>query len=174
MGLGGGDLALLLGTIGAGAASGLTAPQGQKLSSFAGTDVDPTKLLSGAQTQLSSLFSDLLARAESPVEIKTTVPPLPSFVGGGLPMAIAAPAMDPNRLNPALRTSSGFGPQPRSLPGPQGGGGTIPNPPGGGGKVVLDNDAGPNGNQPWNDFPTKGADSDKALAALQLLTQGRS
>lgn len=122
MGMDPASLALMIGMIGSSAVGGITAPQGQKLQSFGGkAGIDPSQLLSEGKNSLTDYLSALVDNADQPVKIATTVNPLPNFRGGALPMAIAAPGMDPNRINPALRETPGFGMSKRTL-GPTGGG----------------------------------------------------
>ena len=85
---------------------GLTAPEGQELSSFEGREdgVGPTGAADEIWKHLQSYLTMALTEAQQPVGVRTTVHPLPSFSGGGLPFDIAAPAVDPNRLDASLRT----------------------------------------------------------------------
>lgn len=114
--------ALMAGMLGSSAIGGLTAPQGQKLKSFDKSGgVRPEMMLSEGKNMFGDIFGAAVDAYNQPVKIKTTVNPLPSFVGGGLPMPIAAPGMDPNRLNPALReTQHPQIPKRRLTPGPLG------------------------------------------------------
>lgn len=99
-------LSLILGMLGSSAIGGLTAPQGQQLKSFEGIDgIDPRTMLGESKGVLDDLLGSLIESANAPITMRTTVNPTPSFVGGGLPMAISSPGQDANRMNPALRTS---------------------------------------------------------------------
>jgi hypothetical protein len=103
------SIPLIVAALGSSAIGGLTAPEGQELQSFDNAGASsPKSLLSQNHGLLEDYLGALLDDAEQPVTMRTTVNPLPSYVGGGLPMAISAPGMDANRLNPDLRTTPGF------------------------------------------------------------------
>lgn len=103
------EIALLASVLGGQAISGALAPNGQELQSFGGSgDTDPKAMLSEGRGLLGDMLTSLMNDAARPVNLKTTVNPLPSFVGGGLPMPISAPGMDANRLNPELRSTPGL------------------------------------------------------------------
>lgn len=178
---------------------GVTAPQGQKLRSFAGSgDTDPQTMAHEAKGLIGDFLGATMDRAAQPVTMNTTVNPLPNFVGGGLPMAIAAPGQDANRLNPALRTTPGITIPRRTLSDvstPTGGGGipvgsnpnappsrgnppatgTNPRPPASA-SIRNPNSVGPvideNGGvvRPGTKQPVSpGGDPDQAMAAFELL-----
>ena len=92
---------------------GIFAPEGQELQSFAGGENDPGKILSQARLGLEDFLKFAVADANKPVSVDTTVAPLPIFTGGGLPFNIAAPALDPARLNSERRSLPGLDLSPR-------------------------------------------------------------
>lgn len=141
-------IGLMAAMLGGSALGGITAPQGQKLQSFKGEgDLDPRTATHEAKAMLDDYLQGAISQATSPVNLRTTVNPLPNFVGGALPMAISAPGQDANRLNPALRSTPGAKIQRRRL--------STDDP-----NLPL-----PNG--------MESGDQDQAAAALQMLTQGR-
>lgn len=98
-------IALISAMLGSSLIGGLTAPQGQQLQSFEGKGGnDPNQMMGETKGLMMDYLNTLIDTANSPAKINTTVNPLPSFKGGALPMAIAAPGMDANRLNPELRS----------------------------------------------------------------------
>lgn len=112
------EIAYLTGALGGPLLGGLTAPEGQELQTFEGTGAtDPRNMMGETRGVISDLLTALLDEAAKPTTVKTTVNPLPSFAGGGLPMAIGAMGQDPNRLNPDLRTTPGFSMKRRRLTG---------------------------------------------------------
>lgn len=120
-------LAAIIGPSLGGLFGGIAAPDGQELQSFKGTNFDPTRLGPGTWGLLQDYLDGMTTLAEKPITIRTTVPNLPSFRGGALPMPISVPAGDPNRMNPTLRTIDGVKFGRRTLtPGP-----VVPVPPGG-------------------------------------------
>ena len=99
MGMTGGEGAMLAALLGSSFMGGIMAPEGQELSSFEGRgDLDPGAMMGEGKDLIGGYLDSLMALANEPVDIKTTVNPLPSFVGGALPMAISVPGMDVNRL----------------------------------------------------------------------------
>lgn len=111
-----GAAALPLAMIGSSAIGGLTAPEGQELQSFEGVSgADPRDAVSDFGGILADLFGASLDQVAEPVTLNTTFAPLPSYHGGGLPMPISAPAMDPNRLHPERKTIPGIQIPRRSL-----------------------------------------------------------
>ena len=107
-----GQAALPLATLGAGGLGSLGAifaPEGQELSSFENTATDPKNMAQFLGNELKNYLSVAMAEAGRPVTANTTVHPLPSFSGGGLPFDISAPAVDPNRLDASRRTLPGIG-----------------------------------------------------------------
>jgi hypothetical protein len=124
-GMSGSSLGMLAAVLGGGMLGNLTAPEGQELKSYDGTDVDSAKLMKEFYPQLQSLLKDRMADADAPVRSEVTVNPLPSYVGGGLPTAISAPGVDRRRLEgmtgTAPTTSGGMAYSPtgrRTLPPP--------------------------------------------------------
>lgn len=108
MGMTGGEGALLAAMLGSSAIGGLTAPSGQELSSFEGVEgLDPRQMMGETKGMMGDLMQALTGLAGQDATINTTVNPLPSFTGSGLPMPISAGGMDPNRLNPDLRSKPG-------------------------------------------------------------------
>ena len=106
-----GQAALPAALLGSSAIGSIFAPEGQELSSFEGrgnTDINPVNYAQGLGQTLSSFLEMAMNEAAQPVTAQTTVAPLPSFGGGGLPFDIAVPAVDPNRLNASLRTKPGL------------------------------------------------------------------
>jgi hypothetical protein len=88
---------------------GLTAPEGQELESFRNDQgIDPRTMMGESKNLISDYLEAVMGDAAKPVNLRTTIAPLPSFHGGALPMAIAAPGMDPNRLDPSRQSSEGF------------------------------------------------------------------
>ena len=82
---------------------------GQDLSSFEGKGtVDPIGTATRVEQGLRDYLNMALREAEQPVNVKTTVAPLPMFGGGGLPFDIAAPAIDPNRADASFRSNPGL------------------------------------------------------------------
>lgn len=121
MGMDPATIALLAGTIGSSAMGSIFAPNGQQLESFHNREgIDPGQMLSEGKGLISDLLGSLIDDANSPTTIHTTVKPLPSFAGGGLPMAIGAPGRDDNQMNPDLRTTPGLNIPKRSLSGGNG------------------------------------------------------
>lgn len=104
-----GQAGIPIAMIGSSLLGGAMAPTGQQMQSNEGLEgIDPRLMLGEGKGLISDMLSSLMDRAAAPVTMKTTVNPLPSFVGGSLPMPIAAPGMDANRMNPDLRTTPGF------------------------------------------------------------------
>lgn len=178
----GNDWMTIAAMTGGGALEGALSPRPQNRTSFAGHgDLDPVNMLGTSKDLYSDVLDGLIADAGKPVTIHTTAAPLPSFVGGALPMAISAPAMDPNRLNPDLRTTDGVQISRRSLSSSSG---EINGPRAGADlQHPLHPDAEPTGetaiprarNNPANPNDPRvgshlsGTDEDKALAAIKLL-----
>lgn len=154
--------ALIAGMLGSSVLGGITAPQGQKLSSFAG-DInggDPHELMRENKGLLDDYLGALISKANEPVTLHTTAKNLPSFKGGALPMQISVPGGDDNRMNPSLRTTPGMNIPRRRLGGVPPAAGTFP----GGGS------ADPGG--PPDDYAPIGGDHDpnqQASAALDLI-----
>jgi len=145
------EIALISSVLGGSLLGGITAPEGQELSSFEGEgELDPKIMMGGVKSQLDDLLNAVIARANEPVTLRTTVNPLPSFVGGALPMAISAPGQDANRLNPNLRTSPGAGISRRRL---------------------GENGEPPGGRDPWQRPPGDHGPSspEQALSAIELI-----
>ena len=87
------------------------APEGQRLSSFENSNnanVNPAGQAANLGQYLQSYLQLAAREAGAPVTAQTTVAPLPSFGGGGLPFDIAAPAVDPNRMDASRRTIPGL------------------------------------------------------------------
>lgn len=100
---------MMLAMLGSSAISGLMQPGAQEMDSFKGqAGIDPSVMLGEGKGMFGDVWSAMLDDLAQPTELKTTVNPLPGFKGGGLPMAIAAPGMDANRLNPELRSTPGM------------------------------------------------------------------
>lgn len=96
---------LLSGILGGSALGGIFAPEGQKLQSFRDDGrTDPVTVGGEVKGLLADYLEYLQNRAEEPITLRTTVNPNPAFVGGALPFSVSAPGMDPNRINPELRT----------------------------------------------------------------------
>jgi len=163
MGMDPSSAALMAAILGGSVLGGVTAPQGQKLQSFAGhgSELDPRTMSREAKEMIQAHLSELTRHAAEPVNFETTVNPLPSFVGGGLPMGISAPGMDRNRLSLSTGSLSR-----RRLP-PEVGGSAPGAPP-----VMMQ--------PPPNKFPddsgvstpqssSLGSDADQAAAALELI-----
>mgnify|MGYP001562311192 CR=1 FL=1 len=97
-----------LATLGSGALAGtlggIFAPEGQELSAFDTDALYPPAVAENYKALLDSYLNLALSEAAKPVTMDTTMAPLPSFSGGGLPFNISAPAMDPARRNPERRT----------------------------------------------------------------------
>lgn len=170
---GGQTAALIAAMMGSSLLGGLTAPQGQKMKSFQGQGGnDPGVMLAENKGLMEDYLNSLIDSANSPVTIKTTANPLPSFKGGALPMAIAAPGMDANRLNPELRTR-----QPNvTIPKRRLSGGMNPSGPGGSGYQPVAGMPNPNdvvnGAPPVPPFVGEGPDPNDpaaASAAIDLL-----
>ena len=103
-----GQAALPLSMIGSAILASVTAPEGQELSSFEGTPgsiTDPKPQAGNLAGYLNNYLQMSLDEATRPMTVNTTVHPLPSFSGGGLPFDIGAPAVDPNRLDASRRTT---------------------------------------------------------------------
>lgn len=174
MGMSGSDMAMLIGMLGGSAISGMTAPQGQKLTSFSGTgQTDPRNMLFQGKGMVEDYLGSLVDNAAEPTTIHTTVAPVAGFHGGPLPMALGLNAQDPNRLNPDLRTTPGFQMSKRRLgDGAQADAPPVPGdrfPPGAGG-------AGSGGGAPTdtNGVPTGGVAVPRGTAGLapgQTFTQ---
>lgn len=159
----------MIGMLGSSALGGITAPEGQKMKSFDRTrGLDPTTMLGEGKGMFGDVMGSAIDNANQDITLRTTVNPLPSFVGGALPMAISAPGMDANRLNPALRTTPGMGiPKRRLTPGP---GMTAPGTPG---RVDTGRTAVPRSRaaMPANSAPGKNFDGvglDQALEAANV------
>lgn len=105
-----GQAALPAALLGSGALGSIFAPEGQELSSFEGVDSDisPSSNARSLGRNLQSYLDLVLSEAGRPITAQTTVAPLSSFGGGGLPFDIAAPAVDPNRLDASRRTIPGL------------------------------------------------------------------
>lgn len=104
-----GAAALPIAMMASGALQGMLTPSPQEMDSFKGMEgIDPSQMLGEGKGMFSDVWGAMLDDLNQPTELKTTVNPLPSFKGGGLPMAISAPGMDANRLNPALRSTPGM------------------------------------------------------------------
>jgi hypothetical protein len=82
---------------------GIFAPEGQNLSSFESRG-QPLALAHDLRKGLGDYLQLAIEEAGKDVTVDTTVAPLPSFTGGGLPFPIGAPALDPTRRNPERRT----------------------------------------------------------------------
>ena len=109
MGMDPATIGMITAAIGGPMMGGLMAPEGQELQSFEGRgDLDPAKMMGEGRDMIGDLLSSLMDDAGKDVTMKTTVNPMPSFVGGSMPMPISAPGMDANRMNPALRTTPGL------------------------------------------------------------------
>lgn len=81
---------------------------GQEREPFTGS-ADPQNLLSSLVRELGSLQGPLQQRAGQGGSTPSAyAQPLPSFSGGGLPMTIGAPALDPGFLDPSLLRSPGL------------------------------------------------------------------
>ena len=80
-----------------------------------GVSVDPRNLQAQAKVGGEDMLSALLDWLGQDITMKTTVQPLPSYVGGGLPMAISAPGKDQALANPGLLTTPGLKVQRRAL-----------------------------------------------------------
>lgn len=180
MGLTPGQIAAIIATLGGDAIAGLTTPRPQYRQSFAGTDMDPTKLGSSIKGMLDTYMGETQDRAHSDSTIDTTVNPLPAMMGGGLPMTIAAPGMDQRRIqrrtlptggptlsrDPSQPAAPGIKIPVPSMMGPQTNTGIN-----GGQPNIIRDGPGADGS-PITLSPTGGgggSDSDQALAALQLI-----
>ena len=161
-----GQAALPAAVLGSSIIGGLTAPEGQELSSFEGRDsgVGPTGAADEIWKHLQSYLTMALTEAQQPVSVRTTVPPLPSFGGGGLPFDIAAPAIDPNRADASLRTLQPSGYQ-TLIPELFGGGGDGSDGSGGG-------DGGTGGHQPPQTRPQ--SDSGEEILMMGSSPEGVS
>lgn len=159
MGLSPGQITSLLAILGGDAISGITAPRPQYRQSFAGTAMDPTKLGGSIKDALTSYLGETEDRAHAGTNIDTTVNPLPSFVGGGLPMTIAAPGMDARRLQRRSLSpdTASITRDPNAPPGVK-----IPVP-----TSPQSNEFAQTDGQQVNGG--SGGDADQALAALQLI-----
>lgn len=119
--------ALIAAMIGSSLVGGITAPQGQKLKSYEGQGgMDPRQLMGESKGLLDDYLGALISNANQPVNLKTTVNPLPMFKGGPLPMAIAAPGADPARANHTLLSTPGLGIPKRTLSAPSADGSLRP------------------------------------------------
>lgn len=98
LGLSGSDIASIIAILGGDTISALSAVRPQQRQSFSGTDLDPTKLGGSIKGMLDQYLGETEDRAHSDSTIDTTVNPLPTFRGGGLPMMISAPGQDARRL----------------------------------------------------------------------------
>lgn len=86
---------LIVGMIGSSAASGIFAPEGQEIATMEGEEgIDPGQLLGESKGLMSDYLTAILDSVSKGTELETRAPDLPSYVGGALPMAIAAPARD--------------------------------------------------------------------------------
>ena len=115
----------------------LFAPEGQELQSFSGPgneEIHPAALMGRTKDIMEGALEALFTQLAEPATVKTTVPSMPSFVGGGLPMPIGGFAQDPGIYDPSrlskpgvqlrrLSPSSGSGGGGESQPvsGPRGG-----------------------------------------------------
>lgn len=98
-----------LGSSAIGGLLGGDGPSLQERKSFEGTgDTDPRNMLSDARGLILDALTGAMDDAAQPVTVHTTVNPVTSYHGDALPMGIGVQGMDPNRLNPALRTIPGF------------------------------------------------------------------
>lgn len=105
------DDAAMMALAGSNALGGAKGGDGQEMSSFDTAEgrrmgIDPYTVAGEAKGMLGDTLNAFIDQANSPITLgeSTTVAPLPVFAGGGLPMAIGAPARDPGRQNPANRT----------------------------------------------------------------------
>lgn len=78
--------------------AGMAAPQGQKLKSFEGSATDPRDMSHNAKELINMYLSQTEDNVAKGTHFDTTVNPLPSFVGKGLPMTIGAPGQDLRRI----------------------------------------------------------------------------
>lgn len=102
------SIALMAGMMGSSLIGGITAPQGQQLTSFEGIPgADPAEMFGETKGLLSDYLNAMITQAGQPVKLNTTVAPLPIFKGGALPTSIGATALDPNRYSPSLRETPG-------------------------------------------------------------------
>lgn len=91
------EIALITSALGGSAMQNLGSG-GQELQSFEGEgDISPVSMLRQGKGVLQDWMTATMDRAGQPVNLQTTVQPLPSFSGGGLPFSIGAPGLDPNR-----------------------------------------------------------------------------
>ena len=101
----GAEAGLAAATIGSTLIGGILAGDGQEVSSFEGDpELDPGMNAAQLKRGMGDYLQLAIAEAGKPDNIDTNVAPLPNFGGGGLPMNISAPAMDPARRNPERRT----------------------------------------------------------------------
>lgn len=104
---------LLLSSVAGQGLGAIFAPEGQELEGFQGKN-NPNALLDRGVATLDDILQLVLSEAANPPTINTSAAPLPSFVGGGLPMTIGAPALDPNRRTPSRRSIPGLNVDPET------------------------------------------------------------
>ena len=77
-------------------------PQGTIMRPFGG-NISAPEMMTAGTNQTAQFLDSLAAMANQPVHLRGAyAQPLPGFSGGGLPMSIGAPAMDPGFLNQGL------------------------------------------------------------------------
>lgn len=80
----------------------------QERNSFAGTAVDPIRMLSNANTFAGNYGKILADRAAQPITLRgSTVQQPGAYTGGGLPMPIGLVATDPALSDPSILTLAG-------------------------------------------------------------------
>lgn len=86
--------------------SAMFAPEDQKINSFAGQPgLDPRDAMTDSKKMITDLGRMFSAYADMPVSLpSSTVQGLPTITGGGLPMPIGVTGKDPARANPGLLT----------------------------------------------------------------------
>lgn len=110
MGMGGADLALLLGQLGSAGISAWGMPDGQELQTFEGEgELDPRNMMGEARTQINDMIGQTKARANRPVSVRSGyVQQPPVFTGGGLPMPIGVVGMDAALADKSLLSLPGL------------------------------------------------------------------
>jgi len=99
----------MIGLLGGPMLAGLFGPEGQDLSSFEGTSVDPVSMLQNANTLIGRVGKGVTDRAASPISLPSSyVQQPPVFTGGGMPMPIGVVGSDPALANPSLLNLQGM------------------------------------------------------------------
>jgi hypothetical protein len=90
---------------------GLTAPEGQELSSFEGKGaIDPVNMLNHVNDLIGRIGQGVTDRAATPVSVPSAYVQQPGvYTGGGMPMPIGLVGMDPALSNPSLLNLQGMG-----------------------------------------------------------------